>query len=91
MERVGPWTEAVDDGNGGPRRVPNSGTQCLSDASWAEAHRRAAVIAPLAAPEGVSASAAREAGRTLGLSERTIYGLLRRWQGTTRKLLAGSR
>jgi putative transposase len=28
----------------------------------------------------VSASAAREAGQTLGLSERTIYGLLRLWQ-----------
>jgi len=79
MERVGPGTEAVDDGKGDPRRVPNSGTLCLSDASWAEAQRRAAAIAPLAALEGVSISAAREAGRTLGLSERTIYGLLRRW------------
>jgi putative transposase len=34
----------------------------------------------LAALESVSASAARAAGRTLGLSERTIYGLLRVWQ-----------
>ncbi len=52
----------------------------ISDARWAEAQRRASVIAPLAALESVSASAARDAGRTLGLSERTIYGLLRLWQ-----------
>jgi putative transposase len=52
----------------------------ISDARWAEAQRRAAVISPLAALESVSASVARDAGRILGLSERTIYGLLRLWQ-----------
>jgi len=52
----------------------------ISDARWAEAQRRAAVISPLAALESVSASAARDAGRILGLSERTIYDLLRLWQ-----------
>jgi hypothetical protein len=79
-EQAGPLNEAADDGKSGPRRVPNGGTLGVSDARWAEAHRRAAMIAPLAALESVSASAAREAGQTLGLSERTIYGLLRLWQ-----------
>jgi putative transposase len=80
MEQTGPLNEAADDGKSGPRRLPNGGTSGLSDARWAEAQRRAAVIAPLAALESVSVSAACEAGRTLGLSERTIYGLLRLWQ-----------
>jgi putative transposase len=80
MEQAGPLNEAADDGKSGPRRVPNGGTLALSDARWAAAQRRAVVIARLAALASVSASAAREAGQTLGLSERTIYRLLRLWQ-----------
>jgi predicted transcriptional regulator len=80
MEQSGPGTEVVEDGKSGSRRLPNAGTLGISDARWAEAHRRAAVIEPLAALESVSAPAARDAGRTLGRSERTIYRLLRLWQ-----------
>jgi putative transposase len=80
MEQSGSGTEVVEDGKSGSRRLPNAGTLGISDARWAEAHRRAAVIEPLAALESVSAPAARDAGRTLGLSERTIYRLLRLWQ-----------
>jgi putative transposase len=80
MEQGEPGSGAIADAGNGPRRLPNAGTLGLSDARWAEARRRAAVIAPLAALESVSASAARDAGRMLGLSERTIYGLLRLWQ-----------
>ena len=80
MEQAGPLNEAADDGKSDPRRVPNGGTLALSDARWAAAQSRAVVIARLAALESVSASAAREAGQALGLSERTIYRLLRLWQ-----------
>lgn len=64
-----------------PRRVPERGTLGLSDAVWAQAQRRPAVIAPLAGRDAIPASMAREAGRALGLSERTIYGLLRPLSG----------
>jgi len=80
MEQVASRDDAADGSDDGARRVPERGTLGLSDTAWAEARRRAAVIAPLAAREGVPASAARDAGRTLGLSERTIYALLRRWR-----------
>lgn len=79
MEQSEPGSGAIEDAGSSPRRLPNAGLG-LSDARWAEAQRRAAVIAPLAALPSVSASAARDAGRMLGLSERTIYGLLRLWQ-----------
>ena len=44
------------------------------------AQRRAALIGPLAAQDAVSVAAAFDAGRVLGLSERTIYALPRRWR-----------
>ncbi|GAC1488154.1 MAG: DDE-type integrase/transposase/recombinase [Acetobacteraceae bacterium] len=56
------------------------GTLSIPEAAWREAQRRAAVIGPLAAREAVSAAAARDAGQALGLSERTVYALLRRWR-----------
>jgi putative transposase len=80
MEQVAPGDDAADGSNDNARRVPERGTLGLSDAAWAEARRRASVIAPLAARDGVSAPTARAAGRALGLSERTIYALLRRWR-----------
>lgn len=61
------------------RRVSERGTLSLPDAAWTEAQRRALVIGPLAAQNAVSAAAACNAGRALGLSKRTIYALLRRW------------
>ncbi len=80
MEQSEPGSGAITDAGSGPRRLPNGGTLGISDARWAEARRRAAVIAPLAALQSVSASTARDASGMLGLSERTIYGLLRLWQ-----------
>ncbi len=79
MEQIAPGDSAADRDDG-TRRVPECGTLGLSDAAWAEARRRAAVIAPLAARDAVPAPAARDAGRALGLSERTIYALLRVWR-----------
>lgn len=81
MEQVAS-DEAADGSTGEARRVLERGMLGLGDATWAEAVRRAAVIAPLAARDGVSASAARDAGRMLGLSERTTYTLLRRWRAS---------
>ena len=67
-------------GDPGTRRVSERGALALTDAAWAEGQRRAAVIGPLAALESVSSAAACEASRALGLSERTIYALLRFWR-----------
>ena len=80
MEQVRPETQGSNGHGAGARCVPERGTLGLSDAAWAEARRRAAVIAPLAAHDSVPASMARDTGRALGLSERTIYGLLRLWR-----------
>ena len=62
--------------------IPESGAIGLSEAAWAEARRRAAVIRPLAEAHTVPASIAAEAGRALNLSERTIYVLVKRWRET---------
>ena len=62
--------------------IPESGTIRLSEAAWAEARRRAAVIQPLAEADALSANVAADAGRILGLSERTIYTLVKRWRAT---------
>ncbi len=82
MEQVQPETQAPDEDETGRDRVPERGTLGLLDAAWADTRRRTAVIAPLAAQDAVPASMARDAGRALGLSERTIYGLLRLWRRT---------
>jgi putative transposase len=47
-----------------------------SDADWAEAVRREAVIRPLSAVSRLKSHLVAEAARNLGLSERRIYGLL---------------
>jgi len=62
--------------------IPESGIIGLSEAAWAEARRRAAVIRPLAEANTLSANVAAGAGRILGLSERTIYTLVKRWRET---------
>jgi putative transposase len=64
----------------GRDRVTESGTLTLPEPLWAEAKRRAAIIAPLAAADLVPAAMARAAGETLGLSERTVYALVRRYR-----------
>jgi putative transposase len=60
--------------------VAESGTLTLPEPLWVEAKWRAAVIAPLAAADLVPAAMARAAGETLGLSERTVYALVRRYR-----------
>src|SRR4051812_19801582 len=80
MERLAPDDGGGDGNDGGVRRVPERGTLGLPDSAWAEAQRRAAVIAPLVALDAVPAARARAAGQALRLSERTIYALLRRWR-----------
>ena len=49
----------------------------VSDAAWAEAVRRAAVIRPLAAAPRLGKAVIAAAARRLGLSTPRIYGLLR--------------
>jgi putative transposase len=80
MERLAPDDGGGDGNDGGVRRVPERGTLGLPESAWTEAQRRAAVIAPLVALDAVPAARARAAGQALGLSERTIYALLRRWR-----------
>jgi len=53
-------------------RSPSS----ASDADWAEAVRREAVIRPLSAVSRLKSHLVAEASRNLGLSNRRIYGLL---------------
>jgi len=80
MAQLAPENDAANGDEGVARRVAERGTLSLPAAAWAEAQRRAAVIGPLAAQGAVSAAAARDAGQALGLSERTVYVLLRRWR-----------
>lgn len=80
MEQASPDDGAVGGAGDGAPRAPERGTLGLSNAAWTEACRRAAVVAPLAARDAVPASVARDAGRALGLSERTVYALVRRWR-----------
>lgn len=78
MEQSVPGNGTTDETGSDVRRVPEHGTLSLPEAAWTAAQRRAAVIGPLAARDGVSTTAARDAGRALGLSERAVYALLRR-------------
>jgi putative transposase len=68
--------------------IPESGLLRLSDAAWSEARRRAAVIAPLADQDSVSVSVAREAAAALGVSQRCVYKLVRRWKESGGSLVA---
>ncbi len=80
MAQLAPENDAASGDEDAARRVAERGTLSLPAAAWAEARRRAMVIGPLAAQDAVSAAAARDAGQALGLSERTIYVLLRHWR-----------
>lgn len=60
--------------------IPEHGVLGLSDAAWAEAKRRAAVIGPLAEQLEAPAYLARQAGADLGFTERTVYSLIRRYR-----------
>jgi len=62
--------------------IEESGTIRLSDEMWSEARRRAEIIAPIAKHKNVSISIAKEAAQKLGLSERTIYNLVKLWKET---------
>ena len=62
--------------------IEESGTIRLSDQMWSEARRRAEIIAPIAKHKNVSISIAKEAAQKLGLSERTIYNLVKLWKET---------
>src|SRR5476649_2663206 len=63
-----------------PLTIPERGVLTLSEQDWAEAHRRALVIAPLAARSVVDRHTADEAAAQLGLSRRQIYNLLHRFR-----------
>ena len=60
--------------------IPEHGVLTLAEQAWAEAQRRARVIAPLAARPAVDRHTADEAAAQLGLSRRQIYTLLQRFR-----------
>ncbi len=60
--------------------VPEHGLVSLSAEAWAEAKRRAPVIAPLAALTVVPTATAGIAAEQLGLSMRSVYELIRRYR-----------
>ena len=84
MEQPAPGSDAAGGSGDDARRVAERGTLSLPEAAWTEAQRRAAVSGPLAVREAVSAAAAHDAGQALGLSERTVYALVRRWRQSGR-------
>ncbi|RVK89394.1 helix-turn-helix domain-containing protein [Sinorhizobium meliloti] len=60
--------------------MPERGSLTLSERAWIEAKRRATVIVPLAAADRIPSVVARAASEELGLSERSIYALVRRYR-----------
>lgn len=60
--------------------IVEHGLVSMSDTAWAQARRRAAVIAPLAAMDTVGHSDADDAAGQLGLSRRQVYALVRRYR-----------
>ncbi len=60
--------------------ISERGLLTLSERAWAKAKHRAEVIGPLAALEEVSSSEANKAAVELGLSQRQIYKLIRRYK-----------
>lgn len=57
------------------------GLLTLSEQAWAKAKQRADVIGPLAGLPAVSRAAADEAAEQLGLSQRQVYELIKRYRG----------
>ena len=68
--------------------IEESGTIRLSDEIWAEARRRAEIIALIVEQGEVSKTLALEAAQNLGLSERTIYSLVKAWRESGGSVLA---
>lgn len=62
--------------------LPETGTLSLTEAQWAEARRRAAIIGPLADSGTVSQLAADRAGQQLELTGRSVYSLVEIWRRT---------
>lgn len=60
--------------------IPESGTIRLTDAAWAEARRRAAIIGSLADRVSVTVDLAQEAAKALGVCERSVYKMVRGWR-----------
>ncbi|PKA45169.1 helix-turn-helix domain-containing protein (plasmid) [Rhizobium sullae] len=60
--------------------IPEQGVIGLSDVAWEEAKRSVVVIRPLAELPAAPAHLARRAGRVFGLTERTVYALIRRYR-----------
>lgn len=71
-----------------PEVLAESGAVTLPDTRWAEARRRAAIIGPLADSPNVSRHEADAAALALGLTERTVYRLIRAWRRTGGKVPA---
>ena len=65
-----------------PAPVYDSDLVTLSVQDWEEAKRRAAVIGPLATLDEIPVRLAQQASEQLGLSPRTIYRLLQRYQAS---------
>jgi putative transposase len=72
---------------------PGRSALSASDADWAEAVRRAAMIRPLAAMPRLDIPSVEAAALQLGLSKRRVYGLLDAFRGNpvTAALLPGKR
>ncbi|MCP3036907.1 Mu transposase C-terminal domain-containing protein [Xanthomonas euvesicatoria] len=68
-----------DDGADEPS-VESSGFETLSEEAWAEAQRRAAVLAPLINMDRPSKTLVAEAGSHLGVDVVTVYRWLKRWR-----------
>lgn len=68
--------------------IPESGALALSDAEWTAVRRRAEVIEPLARLEAVPLAMATAAGRSLGVSPRTVYTWIKRWRESGESVLA---
>ncbi|MFC7519406.1 helix-turn-helix domain-containing protein [Xanthomonas populi] len=60
--------------------VESSGFEALSQEAWAEAQRRAAVLAPLINMDRPSKTLVAEAGSHLGVDVVTVYRWLKRWR-----------
>jgi putative transposase len=65
-----------------PDTLVDGGLLSHDDAQWQEARRRAAVIEPLTNLAAVPREVAEEAGRSLGISSRSVYSLLLTWRRT---------
>lgn len=66
----------------GTEVIAESGALTLSEAAWAVARRRAAIVQPLADSSVVAQADVEIAAQELGLSARQIYRLVKVWRGS---------